>query len=133
MGFFLSLQCIVLICYVVAIIVVESNHFSTRGKKKSNLWRVILPCCTVACLGILFILSFIHNSIFLYFFHHIWLLIIIFCIAKVIRLGLLANPATRHSVGQVGLLFVYNTHLCFCTIGFITLLFFWYVIIRAVN
>lgn len=50
-------------------------------------------------------------------------------LAKVLRLGILANPETRHKAGQVVLLLLFNTHLCCCTIGFITLLFFWYTLI----
>jgi len=46
-------------------------------------------------------------------------------LAKVLRLGLLANPDTRHTAGQVGLLFLYNTHMSFGFLCYLTLLFFW--------
>eukprot|EP00026_Physarum_polycephalum_P011846 Phypoly_transcript_12092.p1 GENE.Phypoly_transcript_12092~~Phypoly_transcript_12092.p1 ORF type:complete len:242 (+),score=22.11 Phypoly_transcript_12092:315-1040(+) len=45
--------------------------------------------------------------------------------AKVIRLGIIAHPHTRQTVSQTTLLFLYNTHYCWLSIGFITLLFFW--------
>lgn len=67
----------------------------TRDKKKSNLWRIVL---IFAGLG---------------------------CLAKVLRLGILANPHTRFEVGLAALLFLYNTHLCFGYIAFVSLLFFW--------
>lgn len=149
MGFFLVLECFVLICYVTTIFVVESRAYSTRGRKKSNLWRVILPACCVGCLGILLFYYF-KIYIFLFFikinydklsFNIMFIIITLkeklynlfdylsIILAKVLRLGILANPETRHKAGQVVLLLLFNTHLCCCTIGFITLLFFWYTLI----
>jgi len=55
---------------------------------------------------------------------------IIFCcgifaeFAKVLRTGLLLNPSNRSTM-DVFLYVLYNTHACFSSICFITLLFFW--------
>jgi len=44
--------------------------------------------------------------------------------AKVIRTGLLLNPPFRNSMNTF-LFFLYNTHLCFGSIAFLSLLFYW--------
>ena len=46
LGVFLFLECVVLTCYVITILYVEIH-----SKKKSRLWRIILPSCSVGCLG----------------------------------------------------------------------------------
>jgi len=90
-SFFLSLQCIILILYVVIIVTME-----VRKKKGDNvLWRIMISAALVGTL------------------------------AKILRLGFLANPSTRFRVGQIGLLLLYNTHFCFSFLCFLTLLFFW--------
>eukprot|EP00026_Physarum_polycephalum_P012226 Phypoly_transcript_12512.p1 GENE.Phypoly_transcript_12512~~Phypoly_transcript_12512.p1 ORF type:complete len:325 (+),score=19.36 Phypoly_transcript_12512:114-1088(+) len=65
-----------------------------RAQKKSVLWRLIFSSAIISCA------------------------------AKVLRLGMLANPATRHKSNELLLLFL-NTHQCFGIIGFLSLVFFW--------
>eukprot|EP00026_Physarum_polycephalum_P009872 Phypoly_transcript_10009.p1 GENE.Phypoly_transcript_10009~~Phypoly_transcript_10009.p1 ORF type:complete len:444 (+),score=48.18 Phypoly_transcript_10009:41-1333(+) len=90
MSTFLALELLLFCFYVFTII-----HVEIKSKKKSILWRIILPTAGVACLS------------------------------KAARLAVLADPHTRFKVGEVVLLFLYNTHLCMATISYITLLFFW--------
>ena len=46
LGIFLFLEGVVLTCYVITILYVEIH-----SKKKSRLWRIILPSCCAGCLG----------------------------------------------------------------------------------
>jgi len=70
-------------------------EFRHRIKSRTNLWRIVLGTAATGCF------------------------------AKVLRLALLANSKTRFEVGQVVLLFLYNTHLTFGFIACLTLLYFW--------
>jgi len=69
-----------------------------RSSHKAILWRVLFACSLIA------------QS------------------AKVLRTGLLLNPAYRCNVAfkmELFLYALYNTHLCFSSVCFVSLLFFW--------
>jgi len=85
---------LVLEAIVLIVLVVFYFIVECVAKKKSKLWRLIFTTASISCL------------------------------AKVTRLGMLANPATRHK-SSVALLFFLNTHQCFGLIAFLSLVFFW--------
>jgi len=85
---------LVLEASVLLVLVVFYTGVEIKSQKKSLLWRLIFSSAIVSNL------------------------------AKVLRLGMLLNPATRHKSSML-LLFFLNTHQCFGIIGFLSLVFFW--------